>query len=220
MKNSNLAEIARTLRKSAIPPRFEPDEARLLIQLWRLVAKGSPVSPGQLERIASSLQIDLDVATTFIGKVSERDDEGNLVGIFGLSQKSHPHRFKVNGHELSTWCAWDTLFLPVMLRQTAKVESSCPATKQTIQLTITPEKVEEVQPSSTVVSIVVPEVAEKGLEAVEEIWMIFCRLVHFFSSTEAASKWISGRNQDIRILSVEEGFQLGRMAFEDLLNYI
>lgn len=89
MKNSNLAEIARALRESAIPPRFEPDEARLLIQLWRLVAKGSPVSPGQLEQIASSLQMDLDVATTFIRKVSERDDGNNVVGIFGLSQKSH-----------------------------------------------------------------------------------------------------------------------------------
>jgi alkylmercury lyase len=220
MKNPNLAEIAKALREFGIPPRFEPGESRLLIQLWRLVAGGRPVSLKQVEEIASSLQIPRDAAMSFIGKVSERDVKGNVVGIFGLSQKGHPHRFEVTGHTLSTWCAWDTLFLPAMLNQIAKVESSCPSTKQTIRLTITPQKVEEIEPSNSVISIVVPEVTKRGLEAVEEIWMTFCRLVHFFSSTEAASEWISAMTQDIHILSAEAAYQLGLMAFEDFRKYL
>ncbi len=220
MQKVNLAEIAKALREAEIPPRLEPEESRLLIQVWRLVADGRPVSPEQVEQIASNLQMPRDAATSFIRKVGEHDDDGNIVGIFGLSQKSNPHRFEVKGHTLSTWCAWDALFLPAMLKQTAEVESSCPATKQTIRLTITPEKVEKVEPSHAVVSIVVPEATKRGLESVEEVWMIFCVIVHFFSSPGAASEWISGRNQDIRILSVEESYQLGRMAFEDFLKYV
>ncbi|MCI0371195.1 MAG: alkylmercury lyase [candidate division NC10 bacterium] len=217
MKSPSLAGIAKALRESEIPPRFQPDESRLLIQLWRLVAEGRPVSPQRVEEVASTLHVPLAAATSFVSKVSERDAEGNIVGIVGLSQKSHPHRFEVNGHTLSTWCAWDSLFLPIVLNQTARVQSSCPATKVTIRLTVTPEKVKEVEPPGAVMSLVVPEVTKSGRESVEEVWMTFCHFVHFFSSPEAASKWFSGKNREPILLSVEEGYRLGRMAFEELL---
>ncbi len=217
VKSANLAEIAGALHEAEIPPRFEPGESRLLVRLWRLVADGRPVSPQQVERIASSLRLPLDAATSFVSKVSERDAAGNVVGIVGLSQNDHPHRFEVNGHRLATWCAWDSLFLPIVLNQTAKIRSFCPATKTTIRLTVTPEKVEEFEPPTAVMSLVVPEVTKSGRESVEEVWMTFCCFVHFFSSREAASKWFSGKNREPIILSVEESYRLGRMAFEGVL---
>lgn len=219
MENRTLAQIAKALRKAEIPPRFEPDESRLLIQVLRRVADGGPVSLAQLEDVASSLRMPLDGAVAFVRQVTERDREGSVVGVLGLSQNNHPHRFVVNGHTLATWCAWDSLFLPVILKQTAKLESSCPATKTRIRLTITPDKVEQCEPTNAAISIVVPAVTKKGRESVEEIWMTFCHFVHFFSSPESASEWFAGRNRDVSILSVEEAYQLGRMAFEDLLAY-
>ena len=75
-------------------------------------------------------------ATAFIKQVGELDKEGNIVGWMGLSQKDHPHKFRINGHKLATWCAWDTLFLPALLKRTAKVESTCPSTKELVRLTM------------------------------------------------------------------------------------
>jgi alkylmercury lyase len=219
VRKAILAEIATALQGAEIPPRFQAAEARLLIHLWRLVAEGLPVSPEQVEQLASSLQVPLEAASSFVSKVSERDRQGNLVGIVGLSQESHAHRFEVNGHTLTTWCAWDSLFLPVVLKQTAKVESPCPTTKTRIRLTITPDSVPEIQPSTAVLSLVLPKVTKKGRESVEEIWMTFCHFVHFFCSLEAGSEWFVGRGLDPIFLSVEEGYELGRLAFSQLLQY-
>ncbi len=49
--------------------------------------------------------------------------------------------------------------------------------------------------------------------------MLFCHNVHFFSSPEAASQWLSEKNIDAEVLTVEEGYELGQMAFAELLGY-
>lgn len=220
MKSENIAEIAKALREFEIPPRFEPSESRLLIQALRLIADGLPVSPQKIEQISSNIKIPYSGAKVLLNRFSEHDDEGNIVGLLGLSQKSHPHRFEVKGHSFTTWCAWDSLFLPALLKNTARVESFCPATKMKIKLTITPEKVERVEPNSTVISMALPEKTTRASGVVEEIWSNFCCLVHFISSTEVAAEWISGQDQNLKILSVEEGYRLGQLAFEELHKYL
>ncbi len=143
MANRKVAEINRALRLADIPPRFEGDEARLLMRMWRRLADGHPVRPEQVVQIAGSIQMPLNAATAFVSRLSERDDAGNIVGIMGLSQKNHPHRFEVDGRVLSTWCAWDSLFLSPLLGREAKVESACPATKTKVR----PEKIERREPA-------------------------------------------------------------------------
>jgi alkylmercury lyase len=220
MKSENIAEIATALRAAGIPPQLEADQSRLLIQVWQRLTDGSPVTPGQIEQIFSANQIPFEDGNAFINRVSEHDGEGNVVGIFGLSQLKHPHQFKVKGHKFSTWCAWDTLFLPVFLKQTATIRTYCPATKEKIRLTITPEKIDQVAPSGTVLSMVIPEIAKGGCNSSEEIKCSFCQLVHFFSSPDAAKKWVSEKNRAIAILSVEKGYRLGHLAFKELHKYI
>jgi Alkylmercury lyase len=142
MKRPALAEIVEALHKAGIPPQLSADQSRLLIRILQLVATGCPVSSEQLREIASALHMPLDDANFFLKQVSEIDESGNVVGILGLSQKKHSHRFQVNGHILSTWCAWDTLFLPALLKHSAKVESVCPITKSRILVTLSPDRVE------------------------------------------------------------------------------
>jgi alkylmercury lyase len=100
------------------------------------------------------------------------------------------------------------------------IRTYCPATKEKIRLTITPEKVEYVAPPGTVLSMVVPEIAKGGCDSSEGIRCSFCQLVHFFSSPEAAEEWVLEKNRDIAILSIEEGYRLGQLAFEKLHKYI
>ncbi|WP_170302474.1 organomercurial lyase [Desulfosarcina widdelii] len=56
------------------------------------------------------------------------------------------HQFVINDHTLWTWCVWNSLFLPVLLKQTVIVASSCPAAGKeiAIRLTVTPKKVVQV----------------------------------------------------------------------------
>ena len=67
--------------------------------------------------------------------------------------------------------------------------------------------------------MVLPKPNPEGPNSAEEIWKVFCHYVFFFSSAEAVTEWFKGKNYDPVILSVEEGFQLGRMTFEEVLNY-
>lgn len=219
MKHPPLAEIVQALHKAGIPPQLSADQSRLLVKCWQLVARGEPVSRNQLNETLSELQMNPDDAHSLLKQVSEFDEDGNLVGIAGLSQKKHSHRFQVNGHILSTWCAWDTLFLPALLKHNAKVESVCPTTKSRILLTLSPERVEGYEPANVVLSIVLPEPNSEGPKSAEETWKIFCHYVFFFSSAEAVTEWFTGEDYDPIILSVEEGFQLGRMTFEKVLKY-
>ena len=190
------------------------------MRLWREVARGNPVSPQRVEQIASALDLEQQTAHEVLDKMCERDGDGNVVGIAGLSQHQHPHRFTVNGIQLATWCAWDSLFLPVMLQQNAEVSSQCPVTGEVIRLTITPEGVTSYRPESAAISIVIPQPTTKGLESVEEIWTTFCHQIHFFASPQAAQEWVASRAQEIAILTIEEAFELGRLTLSEVLRHI
>lgn len=116
MQEERVAEIARKLNEAGIPPDFGPDHSQLLIQVWRLLAKGSPVTGEQVDRIITDLGIPAEDGHQFLREVSERDAEDQIVGIIGLSLNDEwQHRFQVNGTSLRTWCAWDALFLPPCL---------------------------------------------------------------------------------------------------------
>jgi len=220
MKKSNVAELAKALNAAGIPPLLKPHESQFLIQVSQLVAEGQPVSFEQIQEIAKNIQMTSEEATTFAKQMGEVNREGNIVGWMGLSQQDHPHKFQINTHKMATWCAWDTLFLPLILRRTARVESTCPSTKELVHLTIRPDKVESFEPREAVISIVIPKIGKMGPESVEEIWMTFCHQVHFFISPAAASSWLSGKHIEASILSVDEGYQLGKLAFKEILKYV
>jgi alkylmercury lyase len=133
------------------------------------------------------------------------------VGILGLSLNETPHRFTVNGQSLFTWCAVDTLFLPALLDQSASVESESPVSGTKVQLTVTPQRVEAVQPDSAVVSMVVLKPDAADVSSVEAIWGAFCHHIFFFATRQDAERWAASRdNSDaIEILSLDEAFEVG-----------
>ena len=136
----------------------------------------------------------------------------------GLSLNDTPHRFYVNGAQMSAWCAEDTLFLPTVLNQSASVESVSPVSREKVRLTVSPQGVEEVDPAGAVVSIVIVDPDETNMGSVEAIWGTFCHHIFFFASREEAERWTAGRD-DIEILSVEEAYELGRQLSSRFLAY-
>ncbi len=217
MKRANLEDIAQRLRDAGFPPAFTASESRLLVQVVRRLARGQPVTPREIEQLASTARLAPDSALVLVNKISEHDEDGNIQGLMGLSLNGHRHRFEVNGQGLSTWCAWDTLFLPLLLQQTARVESSCPATKKPIRLTIGPERVQNYEPGEAVVSMVTPRTNSDDLRSVDQTWRLFCHHVYYFASADAVDDWFRGRASEAIVLGIDEAYELGRLAFGHVL---
>lgn len=218
MIDARVREMQRKLTQDGGPFDYAPDHSRLLLRVQRGLAKGRPVSGGEVDQIIAELGIARDGAHRFLREITERDAEDNIVGILGLSLNSHPHRFYLNGRRMSAWCAEDTLFLPAMLKQTASVESSSPVTREKIRLTVSPQGVEHVSPAGAVLSIVIVDPDTAEIDSAQAIWSTFCCHIHFFTSREEAQQW-AGARDDIAILSVDEGFELGQQFWSKVLAY-
>src|SRR6266852_3209220 len=193
--------------------------SHLLLRVIRRLAQGNPVTGAQVDEIVADLGLAQEDAQPFLRKITERNAEGQIVGIMGLSLNDYPHRVLVNGVALSAWCAEDTLFLPAMLQQTVTVESPSPLSKEKIRLTVSPERVAAVSPTSAVISMVVVDPTQENMASVEAIWMTFCNHILFFASREEAERWAAGRS-NIVVRSGDEGFDLGQQLWSRVLPYI
>ena len=219
MTKPDLYEISEGLRVSGVDiPSLSPDAPRFTVELWQLLTNGRPISPEQVEKTLSSLGISREVLTSLQAGL-EYDSQSNIVGAVGLSlNPASSNRFQINGHTLYTWCAWDALFIPLVLKRAVIVDAFTPATADSIRIKLTPERVESYEPEHAVISIIVPTTgAVSKASTPEDIWLTFCHHVHFFSSREAASAWFAGKQHKPLILSIEEGYELGRLRFEEML---
>ena len=215
MQTENLEGIARALRQG-IAQGLIPAVSRLAVQVVQQIVAGQPVSPAQLEEMASNVGVSHDVLDQFQARFGEFDPEGNIVGLAGMTLKPTQHRFVLDGRTLYNWCGLDGLMFAPLLKQAARLESLCPGSGTEIRITVTPEGVEHVEPASAVLSVVVPRVTAKSCD---EARGLFCDFSHFFSSPEAASSWLPN-DQDVTVLSVEEGYRLGRMMTEALFQNV
>jgi alkylmercury lyase len=185
-------------------PRLNELERKISLGLYQLLADGIPVSG---EQLASALNLPTDSIEDALSKWHGiwYDNKRRITGYWGLALPQTAHRFLVRGRVLYTWCAWDSLFVPELLGETARVESGCPETKSRIHFTVTPQGVIDLDPPGVVMSLVTPHAAKVRQNVIAN----FCHYVHFFESAEAGANWISDR-QDTFIVTVAEAFALGK----------
>jgi alkylmercury lyase len=127
------------------------DDAPLARALLTELASGAAVTPGQLVTASGRPE---RVVSAALGRWPDvhYDAHGAVVAFSGLSLKPTAHRFGLDGRQLFTWCAWDTLFLPALVNESARVESTCPATGEPITLQIDPEGIRTAEPRDLWVS--------------------------------------------------------------------
>lgn len=184
-------------------PKLSMSEQRVSIALYRLLAQGHPADAKGLSD-ASGVAVN-DVREMIAGWHGvERGPNGAVTGFWGLTLSETKHRFRINGSELHTWCAWDTLFLPPILHASSDVDSRCPITGNPIVLRIGPGGVETVQPETVVVSFLLPREADIEKSVIES----FCCYVHFLVSPEAGEKWVSQRPGTF-LLSLSDAWEIG-----------
>jgi hypothetical protein len=75
-----------------------------------------------------------------------------VTGFWGLALSEMPHRLQVDA--LYGWCAWDTLFIPLILGKEAHVESPCATTGEIVSLTVGPDGVRDVAPDVDLVQAI------------------------------------------------------------------
>lgn len=185
-------------------------QAAVALGLYRELAKGTPVSR---EGLVSELRISMpDVNDALdsdaLNRLVLHDDQQAIIGFGGLAVMETAHRFVVRGTTLFTWCAWDALFIPELLNETAEVESNCPQTGKLVRLTAAPDGVQSVDPAETVLSFVSPD--ELRIEQTAAGTMkSFCHRVHFLASPLAGREW-TDRHKGTFLLSMEDGFTLAK----------
>ena len=176
------------------------------LTLLRLLAHGEPV---EVRRLSEAVALP----TAYVDETLDRspgvlrDDHRRVIGFMGLSiTQISDHRIHIDGRVLSAWCAWDTLFLPELLGETARVTSRCPRTGGGISLTVTPDGPADVAPPETVISFLVPETRFDA-----NVMQSFCHFVHFFVSAAAATSW-TAEHPGTFTLSVDEAYRLGKLT--------
>jgi alkylmercury lyase len=181
-------------------------------ELWglllRLLAAGRPVS---VEQLAQGAGRTVDQVRAGLAALTdtEYDDAGRIIGN-GLTLRPTPHRFEVDGVQLYTWCALDTLVFPAILDRSAHVVSPCHRTGEPVRVTVAPDRIDDVDPAAAVVSIVTPDAAAS-------IRAAFCDHVHFFATTGDAAAWLDA-HPGATVLPVADAFRLGRPLVHELIS--
>ena len=180
---------------------------RIAVSLWNLLADGSAATSAD---IAAHSGVDESVVderlATWPGIF--RDEEGRIVGFWGLAIPEMAHSFHAaGGMPIYAWCALDPLLIVPVIGRRAHVKSKDPLTGEGIELTVTPDEILEVSPVSTVVTFLIPD---KPFD--RDVIQTFCNYVHYFASHDSAERWASGRN-GIAILPMHEAFEVGKSAW-------
>ncbi len=208
MSTNTLADpdrIAQAL--DAFPDTFlnlSRDEQQVSLAIYRLLATGEPAPPG-------AIAAEAGVAVERVGELLDRwigvyrDAEGRVVGYWGLALSEMNHRLEVAGRTVYAWCAWDTLFIPALLGQTAAVTSKSPETGEAIHLTVSPEGASSAGGTDVYVSFLEPD--EEKLA--EDVIGAFCHYVFFFASLEEGQQWTTA-HPGTYLLTLEQAFELGR----------
>jgi alkylmercury lyase len=196
-------------RIAAAEPELDERGQELGVNLVRLLALGGPVSAATLADRVGRTEIEIvEELKRWPGVF--RDDAGRIIGYAGLTvAEMGAHRLHIDGRELSTWCAYDTLFLPELLGRTVRVSSRCPVTGDQISLTVGPRGASDLTPPEALVSFLVPD-RPFG----DDLIRSFCHFVHFFASPQAAATWTAAHDGTFAI-PVDDAFEVGRLVNRD-----
>lgn len=171
----------------------------VLRPVLQALADGRPAS---VDVIARAVDRTPDEVARLVAQLPnvELDSRGRVIGI-GLSFIPTRHRVYLQGrdHVVYAWCVPDALILPGLIGLSARIISPCHATGQPITVTVEPDGVRDVQPSSAVVSwwpsgIVPQDIRGTG-----------CANQVLFVSAEAAAAWV-GQHPGSVVMPVVEAF--------------
>lgn len=191
---------------AAFPP-LAPGERRMAIELYRLLLRGKPVTSSD---VASSVGADPTEVEAALGRWPGvfRDRKGRIVGFWGLALRGMPHRMSTSEGDITTWCALDPLIIAPLVTDRARIESKDPVSGEPIRLTVTPHGVTDLEPTSTRMSMLIPEGPFD-----HDVVQSFCHFVHFFAAEDSGQRWVADHPGTF-LLSIDEAVEVANRFTE------
>ncbi|WP_163271131.1 organomercurial lyase [Chelativorans alearense] len=194
-------------------PVFSLTEQHAGIVLLRELAKGEAVT---CSRLAQALGTTFGAAEALmrdsaLHPLIHTDKGDRIVGFWGLSVVPTPHQITVKGRKLWTWCAYDSLFIPELLGETAEIESRDPESNEPMRLTVSPEGIISTEPADIVVSMGRPDTWDQSSAA--RLMATSCHYIFFFVSRASGERWQAKHTEPATILlSLDAAFDIGKRS--------
>lgn len=183
-------------------PALDRQQQNVAVTTYRLLARGQPVSLDAIADEADEPSTDVETMFAELPGVFF-DDQRRVVGFWGLSLGETRHCVELDGRTLFTWCAWDTLFIPLIVGAAARVVSRSPVDDAEVEVEVT--RGGATANAEIMVSMVRPD----PVTFQSNVISAFCHHIYFFESREAGESWAKERD-DILLLTLDEAFALGK----------
>jgi alkylmercury lyase len=186
-------------------PPVSPEDQRAGLVLLLELAQGESVSIGQFAKVLGTSAEAAEAFTreSALSSLVYMGADGRIQGFYGLSVTPTRHQTTIHGRILWTWCAPDTLEHPELLGRTAEIMSHDPETGQVVHLTVSPDRIEAVEPTSVVMSMRRPEAWD--VTSAAGIIASGCHYQFFFASRDSGERWVAKNPQTV-LLSLGEVF--------------
>lgn len=186
-------------------PQLIYQEKKLSLSLYRLLANGLPVPVGKLAE-ASGID-DAEISKTLSSWAGVQfDDNGNVIGFWGLTVKPMQHQLILEDKTLYTWCAWDGLFIPELLGKPATLITQCPISKTRLSVFVDDKANFETPTPEIIMSFLEPRQAMFD----EDIIGQFCHYIYLFQDRKTARQWTAS-NPNTVLLDLTQAMELGRL---------
>jgi alkylmercury lyase len=159
-----------------------------LLPGFSLLARGRPVSVEEIARAADVDAAEVELAVD--AARCERDAQGRLIDLYGLTLTPTLHRLTIDGKVLFSCCALWAHVIPKLVDRTVEVESVDPMRHELVRLIISPAVIDAVEPPGAVATLAVAD--QDAIDRdVCEAWC--CQVAHFVSR-ESAEEFAAGRS--------------------------
>jgi hypothetical protein len=163
--------------------RWQHADKEFLRHLFPLLAQGTPVAPTYLSEVTGKDLAEVDQA--LIRGRTTRDNNGNVVELFGISQTAAHHRIRMGNVSLYSCCALVAQMLPLLLGKSVTIESLDPIDNRLIKLEVSPDGLESVAPDYAVGTLVITDQEQ----VLSNVASAFCSHVHLFSDAMSAQEF-------------------------------
>lgn len=158
-------------------------DAGPLLQGFPLLARGKPLA---IEEIAEAAGINVKGVERAVDAARcERDAEGRLIDLYGLTLTPTPHRLEIDKKILFSCCALWAHVVPKLVKATVQVESIDPIRREVVRLSVSPAGVESVDPAESAATLAAA--TEEAIAA--NVYEAFCFQVRHFISRESADEF-------------------------------
>ncbi len=180
------------------------DEQRLAVAVFRLLSAGGPAT---VTAAAAAARIPETAAAQALRSWPAVfwDDHDQVVGFWGLAVADiPPHRLRHAGTDFSAWCAWDPLFLALVIGD-LRIATTDPVTGEAITYRIGHDgAITGASHPDSVLSFLRPDTPWD-----DDVITTFCHYVRHFTGPATAEVWTAGQSGTF-VISLADAARLAR----------